>query len=143
MSANADRIEENALRIDNAGEYDVAGRTNILFAVGSTVISDKGKAELHAIANHAKTIKGYRVAVVGRADTTGNALANQKPSERRAAAVTDYLYRECGVLPGRVMPPVGVGSLPVAQDPHPPKNAAEARRVTVTIAVSKSAKRGA
>lgn len=138
---NAKGIAENSERIDNVGLLVSAGRTKIFFAVGKTAISAKGQEDLKAIAAQAAEIKGaYRLAVVGRADTTGNAAANQRLSEARAAAVKDYLIRSCGVSPEHFIPASSLGSAPVAQDPDPPGTAAEARRVTVTIAVSKSSK---
>ena len=139
VSDNAGRIEENSDRIDNVGELVAAGRTKVFFASGSSALTAKGKEDLKAIAEQAKAIKGYRLAVVGRADTTGNAAANQKLSEARAAAVSDYLLKSCGVLPGRILPTAALGASEIAQDPDPPKTPEEARRVTVTIAVSKSA----
>jgi outer membrane protein OmpA-like peptidoglycan-associated protein len=141
VAKNAAGIAENSGRIDNVGLLQAAGRTKVFFAVGSSTVSPKGKQDLNAIAAQAKSISGaYRLAVVGRADTTGNAAANQRLSEARAAAVTAYLMQSAGILPGNFLPAAAVGSAPVAQDPDPPKNAAEARRVTVTIAVSKSSK---
>lgn len=125
-------------RIDDVGELVPAGRAKVFFKVGSAALSEKGKQDLQAIAAKAKAIKGYRLAVVGRADPTGNVEANQRLSEARAAAVTAYLLQACGVLPGSILPSAAVGESPVMQDPDPPKNDAEARRVTVTIAVSKS-----
>jgi len=139
VSSNAAGIAENADRIDNVGELVAAGRTKVFFASGSTVITAKGQQDLQAIATQAKAIKGYRLAVVGRADTTGNAAANQKLSEARAAAVESYLLKSAGVLPGRILPIAAAGDSEIVQDPDPPKTAEEARRVTVTIAVSKSA----
>jgi outer membrane protein OmpA-like peptidoglycan-associated protein len=139
VAKNAAGIAENSGRIDNVGLLVPAGRTKVFFPVGSAVLSEKGKQDLQAIASQAKATKGaYRLAVVGRADPTGNAAANQRLSEARAAAVTSYLMQSAGVLPGDFLPAAAVGSATVAQDPDPPKNAAEARRVTVTIAVSKS-----
>ena len=140
IASTENRVSENSDRIDNVGELVAAGRTKVFFASGSSAISAKGKEDLKAIAEKAKAIKGYRLAVVGRADTTGNAAANQRLSEARAAAVTDYLLKSCGVLPGRILPTAAVGSSEIAQDPDPPKTPDEARRVTVTIAVSKSAR---
>lgn len=132
-------VAANAERIDNVGLLVPAGRTKIFFATGSATISAQGKQDLQAIAAQAKEIKGaYRLAVVGRADTTGNAAANQRLSEARAAAVTAYLQQSAAVSPANFIPAAALGSAPVAQDPDPPKSAAEARRVTVTIAVSKS-----
>jgi outer membrane protein OmpA-like peptidoglycan-associated protein len=132
-------VAANAERIDNVGLLVPAGRTKVFFATGSTTLTEQAKQDLHLIAAQAKGIKGaYRLAVVGRADTTGNAAANQRLSEARAAAVTDYLQQSAGVSPANFIPAAALGSAAVAQDPDPPKNAADARRVTVTIAVSKS-----
>ena len=139
IASNAEGISANSDRIDNVGMLVPAGRTSVFFALGSATLSEQGKQDLQAIAAKAKEIKGaYRLAVVVRADTSGNAAANQRLSERRAAAVTDYLQQSAAVSPANFIPAAALGSASVAQDPNPPKNAAEARRVTVTIAVSKS-----
>ncbi|MGS7457499.1 OmpA family protein, partial [Mycobacterium tuberculosis] len=77
-----------------------AGRTKVFFAVGSATLSAQGKQDLDDIAAKAKAIKaGYRLAVVGRADPTGNAEANKRLSARRAVAVREYLIESAGVLP--------------------------------------------
>ena len=139
VAANKKDIAENSQRIDDVGLLVSAGRTKVFFAVGKTTISAQGQEDLKGIAAQAAAIKGaYRLAVVGRADTTGNVAANQKLSEARAAAVKDYLIHSCGVSPGNFIPAASLGSAPVAQDPDPPGSPSEARRVTVTIAVSKS-----
>ncbi len=136
------RVAENTERIDNIGQLVPAGRTQVFFDVGSAVVSDEGKAALDAIASQARGLTtAYRLAVVGRADPTGNAAANQRLSRRRAAAVTDYLMHQAGITPDKFIPPAALGSAPVAEDPNPPHNDAEARRVTVTIAISASARR--
>jgi outer membrane protein OmpA-like peptidoglycan-associated protein len=139
VERNREGIAENSGRIDNVGMLQAAGRTKVFFAVGSTKITAQGQQDLQALAAHAKGLKGaYRLAVVGRADPTGNAAANQRLSEARAAAVTGYLMQSAGILPGDFLPPAAVGAAAVAQDPDPPANDAEARRVTFTFAVSKT-----
>jgi outer membrane protein OmpA-like peptidoglycan-associated protein len=139
ISQNAKGVAENSQRIDEVGELVSAGRTKIFFAVNSSTISAQGKQDLMGIAAQAAALKtAYRLAVVGRADPTGNAAANQRLSEARAAAVKAYLMHDCGVSPANFIPVASLGSAPVAQDPDPPGTPAEARRVTVTIAVSKS-----
>lgn len=125
-------------RLANVGELVPVGRAKVLFAVGSSKLTEQGKQELQGLAAKAKSYKGYRLAVVGRADPTGSVAANQRLSEERAAAVTAYLLQACGVLPGSLLPAAAVGESPVFQDPDQPQNNTEARRVTVTIAVSKA-----
>jgi outer membrane protein OmpA-like peptidoglycan-associated protein len=138
VAANKKAIAEQEERLNNVGNLVSAGRTKVFFAVGSATITEQGKHDLQAIATQAKGIKtGYRLAVVGRADPTGDAAANKRLSARRAAAVKAYLIESCAVLPTQFVPPTALGESTVAQDPDPPQNAGEARRVTVTILVSK------
>jgi outer membrane protein OmpA-like peptidoglycan-associated protein len=144
VSKNAAGIAANSERIDNVGLLVPAGRTKVFFAVGSAALTAESKQSLDDIATQAKAIKGaYRLAVVGRADTTGNAAANEKLSAQRAVAVKQYLIKSAGISPANFIPTTALGDAPVAQDPDPPANAAEARRVTVTIAVSKSSQSAA
>ena len=139
VAANKKAIAEQEERLNNIGNLVAAGRTKVFFAVGSATISEQGKQDLQAIATQAKGIKsGYRLAVVGRADPTGDAAANQRLSARRAAAVKSYLVENCAVYPVQFVPSAALGENPVTQDPDPPKNAGEARRVTVTILISKA-----
>jgi outer membrane protein OmpA-like peptidoglycan-associated protein len=129
----------NSERIDNVGMLAAVGRSKVYFPVGSSTLSQEGKADLQTIATQAKQIKGaYRVAVVGRADTTGNAAANERLSQARADAVRNYLIRNQGISPAYFIPDTALGSASIAHDPDPPNSAAQARRVTVTLAVSKS-----
>jgi len=141
LSDTEKRVSENSDRIDNVGLLVAAGRTKVFFPVGSAALSAESKQNLDDIATQAKAIKGaYRLAVVGRADPSGNAAANEKLSAQRALAVRQYLIRSAGISPENFIPATALGSAPVAQDPDPPANAAEGRRVTVTIGVSKSAR---
>lgn len=137
-------VAKNAYAIANVGLLEPAGRTKVYFALGSSALTEEGKQNLQSIAAQAKQIKGaYRLAVVGRADTSGNAAANERLSQARAEAVKNYLIRAQGISPANFIPDTALGSAPVAQDPDPPKTAAEARRVTVTIAVNKSSQEAA
>ena len=136
------RVAENSERIDNVGQLVQAGRTKVFFGVGSATLSAEGRASLDAIAAQARGLNtAYRFAVVGRADPTGNAAANERLSQRRAQAVIQYLERSAGITPDKFILPAALGSAPVANDPDVPRNDAEARRVTVTLAVSASARR--
>jgi outer membrane protein OmpA-like peptidoglycan-associated protein len=138
IQSNASAIASNSDRINNVGELMSAGRTKVFFDLGSTKLSSQGEQDLQAIAAQAKGMKSYRLVVVGRADPTGGENANQKLSDDRAAAVTQYLLKKAGVGPERILTPAAVGESEVTQDPDPPATAQEARRVTVTIAVSKA-----
>lgn len=143
VAANKQAIAEQEERLNNVGNLVAAGRTKVFFGSGKSAVNDQGKADLQDIAAKANGIKGgYRLAIVARADQKGNAEANKRLSAQRAAAVKTYLIEHCGVLPGNFVPATALGENPVMQDPDPPKNDAEARRVTVTIMVSGANKPG-
>jgi len=139
VASNKQAIAEQEERLNNVGNLVAAGRTKVFFEVGSARISAQGQQDLQDVAAKAKAIKGgFRLAVVGRADPTGDAAANKRLSARRAAAVKSYLIESCGVMPPYIVPATALGEDSVAEDPDPPKTAAEARRVTVTILISKA-----
>ena len=55
-----------------------------------------------------KDLAGYRFRIEGHTDTVGSRDYNQALSERRAAAVVDYVAQEYGVDPARLQA-VGLG----------------------------------
>ena len=65
-------------------------------------------------------------------------LAEGKMLPRPLRFVNAFLLQSGGVLPGAILPPTAVGDAPIFQDPDPPASAQDARRVTVTLAVSKA-----
>jgi outer membrane protein OmpA-like peptidoglycan-associated protein len=139
VAANKKAIAEQEERLNNVGNLVAAGRTKVFFDVGKATISAQGQQDLQDIAAKAKAIKGgFRLAVIGRADPSGDAAANKRLSARRALAVKNYLVESAGVLPVYFVPGAALGESTVAQDPDPPKTPAEARRVTVTILISKA-----
>ncbi len=143
LAETEETVAQQEARLNNIGNLVAAGRAKVYFEVGSAALTDEGKSELQAIAAKAKAIpSGYRLAVVGRADPTGDAAANKRLSARRAAAVKTYLLENAGVLPGQFVPSTALGESSIVDDPDPPKNASEARRVTVTIMVSKASTPG-
>jgi len=125
-------------RMDDFGTYEALATVDVLFASGSTKISETGKADLLALAAKAKETKDYRVVMQGYADATGDPAANQKLSTRRAYAVQNFLQQQGGLSPGRVMAPDGMG---VATDAGKGSNA-NARRVTVKLVVDKGVNAG-
>ncbi|MBS1210804.1 MAG: ompA family protein [Proteobacteria bacterium] len=66
--------------------------SDALFAFNKADLSDLGKDNLTTFANNAKKLKALEVIIaVGHADRIGTADYNQKLSEKRAAAVKDFL----------------------------------------------------
>ncbi|HXU37327.1 MAG TPA: OmpA family protein [Blastocatellia bacterium] len=121
--ATADEARRNAERANNRinglDDYDPVKTITVLFATGSPALGPKGKAGIDAAAAWVKTQdrKGWVVAVIGFADTTGNTAANRKLSERRANAVIGYLVTKHNLPLQRLVQPFGYGDLnPVAEN---------------------------
>ena len=72
-----------------------------LFDFDKAVLRSEGKAKLDDVAAKSKDIKLEVIIAVGHTDRIGSDKYNQKLSERRAAAVKDYLVSK-GVEPNRV-----------------------------------------
>ena len=118
------------------GDWDIRAEDTIYFKTGSAVISPEGKKQLMAIADQAKDIKGYAVSVLGYADPTGNAAANERLSNRRAQAVINYLKQSGKLLPGRVLSASAMGEMNIPTKAPDSKAYASARRVTVRVLTS-------
>jgi OOP family OmpA-OmpF porin len=125
-------------RMNDFGTYEALATAEVLFASGSTKISDKGKSDLMAFAGKAKDTKNYHVVLQGFTDSTGDAAANQKLSTQRAHAVANYLQQQGGLAPGRVHGADGMG---VAPDAGSGDNA-NARKVVVKLVVDKGVNAG-
>lgn len=72
-----------------------------LFDFDKAVLRPEGKAKLDELASKAEALKLEAIIAVGHADRFGTAKYNQKLSERRAAAVKDYLVGK-GIAADRV-----------------------------------------
>jgi outer membrane protein OmpA-like peptidoglycan-associated protein len=104
----------------------------VLFDVDKSTITEAGQKELQKAVPFVKKYLGAKMEVEGHTDSTGTDAYNQKLSERRAAAVKDYLIKEAGVESSKITA-VGYGeSRPVADN----KTAAgrtQNRRVEILI----------
>ena len=129
--------DELKRRMSQANQYVEKASTTVLFPTGSAVISAASKADLQALAAKARAIKGYVISVAGYADTTGNPEANQRLSERRAAAVTNYLQKYCGVMTQRVLAGDALGDAQQIGDSHSAEGKAQNRRVVVKVLTNK------
>lgn len=125
--------ESKTIRLGNLvlrpGEQDV----QILFAPGSDDLSREAR---RALATLGVTLKGpaYRdrtIQIIGHADAVGGESYNLDLSNRRAARVRDFLIRETGLRPARLVA-IGRGeaSLVDPAKPDAPLN----RRVQILVA---------
>lgn len=118
------------------GTWDIRAEKIVYFKVGSAVISPQAKQELLSLAGTAKNFKGYVVSVLGYADPSGNAVANERLSNRRAQAVINFLKQSGHLLPGRVLSASAMGEMNIPVDTPDSAAYANARRVTVRVLTS-------
>lgn len=119
-------------------EYVIQDETTVYFKVGSTAISASDRANLAALAEKAPSFGNYRISILGFADPTGDAAANERLSLRRAGAVSNYLRQTGKINPGRVLSPSAMGEGGSAPDIAAPTNNEEARRVVVRVVTPKT-----
>lgn len=82
----------------------------VMFATGSAVLTPEAERALAPLgrALSSQDLSAFRFRIEGHTDTVGDAASNQALSERRAAAVREYLINKFGVNPGR-LEAVGLG----------------------------------
>jgi len=121
-----------------AGEFDLKHEATVYFASGSATISSEGRQTLDQLATQAQAVEGYAISVLGYADPTGDAAANQRLSARRAQNVINYLKQRPGIQPGRVLAASAMGEVTLAGADDNPANYQSARRVTARVVVSRA-----
>ena len=126
-------------RINGLDDYDPVRTFTVLFRTGSAILSPKAKANIDTGAAWAKTqnTKGWVVAVVGFADTTGNTARNRSLSERRANAVIGYLVMKHNLPLQRLVQPFGYGESNAVADNTTAAGRAKNRRVEIRLLVNK------
>ena len=116
----------------------IQDETTVYFKVGSSVVAPSYKENLKALAQKAPSFGNYRISILGFADPTGNAAANERLSLKRAGAVSNYLRQTGLIQPGRVLSPSAMGEGTTAPDETAPSNNDEARRVVVRVVTPKT-----
>jgi outer membrane protein OmpA-like peptidoglycan-associated protein len=126
-------------RINGLDDFDVIKTITVNFATNSAVLNAKAKATIDEAADWVKTqnTKGWVVAVIGYADTTGNTARNRALSERRANNVIYYLVTQKGLKPQRLVQPFGYGQLEPVAENKTAAGRAKNRRVEIRLMVNK------
>jgi OOP family OmpA-OmpF porin len=104
----------------------------INFDSGKAVIRPADEAELQKAIAFIKKYPGNNISVEGHTDSLGSEKSNQALSERRAAAVKDYLVKKGGADAGKIKT-VGYGETKPIADNKTKKGQFENRRVEVVV----------
>jgi len=137
VATNVQDIQENTDRFSQLADYDVRAEAAVKFDVGSSEISQADQEQLKDLAETAIGLKGYIIEVKGFADSSGNAMMNQKLSEDRAEAVVGYLIQQCSVPVRHIVAPGAMGEYQPAASNETAEGRAQNRRVDVKVLVNK------
>jgi len=137
-AGTAEQFSELRKAIIEGQEYVIRDEVAVYFPTGSAVVGATYKQKLREMAEKAPSFGNYRVSILGFADPRGNAAANEKLSEKRAKAVSNYLRQTGYIQPGRVLSPSAMGEGTVAPGEAAPTGHDSARRVLVRIVTPKT-----
>jgi outer membrane protein OmpA-like peptidoglycan-associated protein len=102
-------IDAAAARFGQLNDYYILDEVTVYFANGKTDVDPKYNAQLMALAEKAKSIKGYMIEVKGYASTTGSVALNQKLSEDRANNVTNIMIQQGHIPLTNILAPGAMG----------------------------------
>jgi outer membrane protein OmpA-like peptidoglycan-associated protein len=123
-------------RISSLDDFSAKSTTTVLFQLGSAVLTKDAKAGLDKLAEEAKKEKGYMIEVAGFASAEGDAVANERLSQRRADAVVRYLTENHTIPLRRLVTPFGFGAKQPVADNATLAGRKQNRRVEVKILVN-------
>ncbi len=123
-------IEERVILIDPTYSMDFT----VHFAFDSAELTPQARAQLRALGRAlvSPELRPYRYLIAGHTDAVGDPGYNQRLSERRAAAVRQYLIETFPIAPDRLIA-VGFGEERLKDAANP--RAAINRRVEVAMIV--------
>jgi len=105
---------------------------HVNFDFDKSIIRNADIAELQQAVDFVKRYPGYKISIEGHTDSIGTDKYNQRLSERRAAAVKEYLLKQ-GAADGARMRSVGYGKSKPIADNSSEKGKFKNRRVEILI----------
>jgi OmpA-OmpF porin, OOP family len=138
FARNTAEIQQLRQAIIEGQEYVIQQEATVYFATGAATVAPEYREKLRELAQNASSVGNYRVSILGFADSRGDAAANERLSQRRAAAVSNFLRQTGLIEPGRVLSPSAMGEGTLAPGEAAPATDAEARRVLVRLVTPKT-----
>jgi outer membrane protein OmpA-like peptidoglycan-associated protein len=133
LASNADHgVNDLTNRVVNLDNYRPVTEAAVHFGFNKADLSKKDKAQLDEIGQQVSNVKGYIVQIEGRCDSVGNPAYNYELSQRRAAAVTQYLASRYNV-PAHKIYIIGLGKDAPVEENKTARGRAENRRVDVRL----------
>ena len=123
-------------RINGLDDYDPIKTITVYFVTNSSTLGPKARAAIDEAAAWVKDQpdkKGWVVAVIGYADSTGNTARNRTLSEARANNVIYYLVTKHKMPMQRLVQPFGYGQLEPVAENKTAAGRAKNRRVEIRL----------
>lgn len=126
-------------RINGLDDFDPIKTITVYFKTGSATLTPKAKAEIDNAAEWVKTQdrRGWVMAVIGYADSTGSTQRNIDLSERRANSVIYYIVSKYKMSLNRLVQPFGYGQLEPVAENTTKAGRAKNRRVEIRLMINK------
>lgn len=137
IEKNKAAIAAAVARFGQLDDYYILDEVTVYFGNGKTKVDPKYVPQLTALAEKAKTIKGYMVQVQGYASAVGSASLNQKLSEDRASNVTNILLQKGNIPLTNMLAPGAMGESRQVGSDKTAEGQAENRRVVVRVLQNK------
>lgn len=128
-SGRADALANTVINLDN---YKPVSEASVHFGFDKADLTKKAKAALDEFGAQIPNAKGYIVELVGGTDSVGDKNYNYDLSQRRAAAVVQYLAQKFDV-PAHKIYVIGLGKDKAASDNKSAQGRAENRRVDLRL----------
>ncbi len=139
LASNANTgVQDLTNRVANIDNYHPVTEAAVHFAFNKADLSRKDKQQLDEIGRQIPSVKGYIVQIEGRTDSVGNDDYNYQLSERRAAAVTQYLASKYNVPAHKVFI-IGLGKDAPVDKNTTARGRAENRRVDIRLMSNETA----
>lgn len=144
MDKQAEELEADldGAKVERVGEgIKITFDSGILFAVGSSDLSDASKANIEDLAATLNKYEDTNILIEGHTDSSGSDELNQRLSEERASSVSNYLA-SLAVAPDR-MTTTGYGENQPIADNSTAEGKQQNRRVEVAIYANKKLQKAA
>src|SRR3954468_25026016 len=128
----ANRAESLANTVVNLDNYKPVSEASVHFGFDKAELSKRAKAALDEFGAQIPNAKGYIVELIGGTDSVGDKNYNYELSQRRAAAVVQYLAQKYDVPAHKVFV-IGLGKDKAAADNKTSQGRAENRRVDIRL----------
>jgi outer membrane protein OmpA-like peptidoglycan-associated protein len=138
IAGNKADIDAAVARFGQLDDYYIFEEVTVYFGNGKTKVDSQYTPQLLALAEKAKTVKGYMIEVRGYASSPGSAELNQQLSEDRANEIANILIQQGHISLTRMLAPGAMGETQQVGNDKTADGQAQNRRVVVRVLQNKA-----